>query len=196
MGITFEYDYNKVKAGVKMIIEGLGDDTEREGLLETPDRVAKMYQKILGGYHQKPESMAKTFKAEAGDMVTIANMPFFSMCEHHMQPFYGVFNFAYIPDKKIIGLSKPLRMARVYMGRLQVQERLTKQLADMFDNLLHARGVAVQLRAQHMCMALRGVRCSNSVTTTTALRGLFLDDEKARHEFLEAIKHSSQVFSY
>lgn len=190
------YDYNKVKEGIKLVIEGIGDDVTREGLLETPDRVAKMYAKTLGGYHQDPANMAKTFQAEAGDMVTIAHMPFFSTCEHHMQPFYGVFNFAYIPDKKIIGLSKPLRMARVYMGRLQVQERLTKQLADMFAELLQAKGVAVQLRAQHMCMALRGVRCSNSITTTTALRGLFFTDEKARHEFLDAIKQPGQAFNY
>lgn len=190
------YDFEKVKAGTRLIIEGIGDDPNREGLIETPDRVARMYKKILNGYDQNPRDFAKTFQAESGDMVTIKSMPFYSTCEHHMQPFFGVFHFAYVPSKTIIGLSKPLRMARVYMARLQVQERLTHQLADMFQEVLAPQGVAVQLNATHMCMALRGVRCSGASTTTTAVRGLFKDDAKAREEFLETIKHTPQVFNY
>lgn len=190
------YDFEKVKAGVRLIIEGIGDDPEREGVIETPDRVAKMYAKTLNGYGRDPKDDAKTFTAESGDMVTIKGMPFYSTCEHHMQPFFGVFHFAYVPNKTIIGLSKPLRMARIYMARLQVQERLTMQLADMFQEVLCPHGVAVQLNATHMCMALRGVRCSGASTTTTAVRGLFKDDSKAREEFLETIKHTPQVFAY
>jgi GTP cyclohydrolase I len=191
-----KFDYEKVKQSCKLFLEGIGEDPSREGLLETPDRFARMYQILLGGYDSDNTQHVKVFTAESTDMVTVANVNFFSYCEHHIQPFIGKLSIAYIPGEKIIGVSKLVRLARTHAKKLQVQERLVKEIADDVERLLKPQGVAVQLKAQHFCMALRGVRSQESVMVTTAVRGLFKTDEKARAEFLETIKGNHDVFGY
>ena len=190
------YDAEKMKAATRLFIEAIGDDPNREGLLETPERCARMWKVLLGGYGESNEKHIKVFTAEAQDMVTVCNVNFYSYCEHHMQPFIGKLSMAYIPNEKVLGVSKLVRMARTHCKKLQIQERLTKQIADDIQNLLNPLGVAVQLKAQHYCMALRGVRSQESVMVTTAVRGLFKDDEKARNEFLETIKGGHEVNGY
>lgn len=191
-----KYDYEKVKKATRLFLEGIGENPDREGLLETPDRVAKMQAIMLGGYDLDNQQYVKLFEAESDDMVTLSNINFTSMCEHHLQPFIGKLHIAYIPNKHIIGISKLVRIARTHCRKLQNQERLTKNIADDIEKLLQPRGVAVQMRSQHFCMCLRGVRSQGSVMTTTAVRGLIKEDAKARAEFLEAIKGENNVFGY
>jgi len=190
------YDYEKVKESCRLFLEGIGEDPKREGLIETPERFAKMYKILLGGYGDDNAQYVKLFTAESQDMVTVTNVNFFSYCEHHIQPFIGKLSIAYIPNKKIIGVSKLIRIARTHTKKLQIQERLVKEIVDDLERLLEPQGVAVQLKAQHFCMALRGVRSQESVMITTAVRGLFKEDEKARNEFLETIKGTHEVFGY
>lgn len=191
-----KYDYEKVKQATKLFLEGIGEDVNREGLLETPDRVAEMQEVMFGGYSIDNREHVKLFEAESDDMVTLSNINFVSYCEHHLQPFIGKFHVAYIPNKHIVGISKLVRIARTHCKKLQNQERLTKNIADDIEKLLEPKGVAVQMRSQHFCMCLRGVRSQGSVMTTTAVRGLIKEDAKARTEFLDAIKGDNNVFGY
>jgi len=191
-----KYDYDKMKKATTMFIEAIGDDPKREGLLETPDRVAKMYKILLGGYGADNTEHVKLFKAESQDMVTLHNIPIYSFCEHHIVLFVGKLHVAYVPSEKVIGVSKIVRIARTHTKKLQIQERLVKDIADDLEKLLSPQGVAVQIQAQHFCMALRGVRANNSVMTTTAVRGLFKEDSKARSEFLDTIKKEGSVYGY
>lgn len=187
-----KYDYEKVKKATILLLEGIGDDPNRNGLIQTPDRVARMYQEILNGYDEdsKTSKIVKLFDEETnGDMVMVKNIPFYSFCEHHLVPFFGKLSIAYIPkDNKVLGLSKLVRLARIFAKRPQVQERLTKQIAEALDKHLPNRGVAVRLEAEHLCMSIRGVRTPGATTITMKTTGLFDSDSNKKEEFLDALK--------
>ncbi len=181
----------RIEAAVREILLAVGEDPNREGLLETPARVARMYDEILAGIKEDPrEHLRKQFKADKhGELVLVKDIPIYSLCEHHMLPFYGRANIAYIPkDGRITGLSKLARMADGYARRLQVQERLTTQMADAVMDVLQPRGVLVVIEAEHMCMTMRGVQKPGSLTVTSAVRGYFETDVKARAEAMALIR--------
>lgn len=190
------YDKIKMEKSITLFLEAIGEDLENENIKETPKRTAKMWEVLLGGYNLDPKQHIKLFPATSNNMVTLANIPIFSFCSHHILPFLGTIAVAYIPDKNIIGISKLARIARTYAKQLNVQEDLTNNIAQTLQELLSPKGVAVQIRAQHLCTILRGVRAHGAVMTTTALTGLFKEDEKARLEFLDTIKRENNVFSY
>lgn len=188
--LTHEERQAKIEAAVRDILLAVGENPDREGLLETPARVARMYDEILAGLHQDPKKhLEKQFNADQhGELVMVKDIPIYSMCEHHMLPFYGKAHIAYIPkDGKITGLSKLARMADGFARRLQVQERLTTQIADAVNEVLDPRGVLVVIEAEHMCMTMRGVQKPGSVTITSAVRGYFERDMKARAEAMSLI---------
>jgi GTP cyclohydrolase I len=179
-----------IEQSVKLLLEAIGDDPEREGLKETPGRVARMYETILNGHEEDPEKHLKMFTSESDDMVIVKDIPFYSFCEHHLVPFFGKMHIGYIPNDKITGLSKLVRMARVYAKRPQVQERLTKQIADALVKHLSS-DVMVYIEAEHMCMSMRGVRSPGTTTVTSAVRGKFLNpigNKNPKEEFLNAIR--------
>lgn len=181
-------DTNKIKEAVKMIIEAVGEDPEREGLLETPDRIARMYAEIFSGLGEDAsEILSKTFTVESNDIVIEKDITFYSMCEHHFLPFYGKAHIAYIPNGKVAGLSKLARTVEVYSKKPQLQERLTKEIADALAEYLEAQGVMVVIEAEHMCMTMRGVKKPGSKTITTTYRGKFLEDKDLRGEVLRLI---------
>ena len=164
----------------------VGEDPEREGLLKTPERVAKAMQFLTRGYHVRVEDVVgdAIFREEHQNMVMVRDIELYSLCEHHMLPFFGKAHVAYIPDGRIVGLSKLPRLVDVFARRLQVQERLTEQIADAIDEVLAPAGTGVVIEAYHLCMMMRGVQKQNSKTITSALRGVFRDDPKTRDEFL------------
>ena len=187
-----EYDEKTTRelAGhIKAILELLGEDVEREGLLKTPERVAKAMQFLTQGYFQDGEEIVKTavFTEPYSQMVLVKDIELFSLCEHHMLPFIGKAHVAYIPNGKITGLSKVARVVETYARRLQVQERLTEQIRDCIQDSLQPLGVAVVIEAMHTCMSMRGVQKSNAVTVTSAFSGIFLKSDKTRNEFLQLI---------
>ena len=187
-----EYDEkttNELSGHVKAILELLGEDTSREGLHKTPERVAKAMQFLTQGYFQDGEAIVKSalFKEPYNHMVIVKDIELFSLCEHHMLPFIGKAHVAYIPNGQITGLSKIARVVETYARRLQVQERLTEQIRDCIQESLHPLGVAVVIEAMHTCMSMRGVQKSNAITTTSAFSGIFLKSQKTRNEFLELI---------
>ena len=186
-------DQEKVKDLVKTLLTEIGEDTEREGLLSTPVRVAKAYEFLTRGYHQDiGEVLNKAiFNERYDEMVLVKNIDFYSMCEHHLLPFYGKVHVAYIPNGKIVGLSKIPRIVEVFSRRLQVQERMTQQIADTIEKYLQPIGVAVVAEAFHMCMMMRGVEKQNSSATTSAMHGVFQDDARTRMEFLDLISHKN-----
>lgn len=169
-----------------------GEDPTREGLIETPWRVAKMYDELFWGYSSDPKQTLKDAMFEdaaSKDMVLVRDIQFTSMCEHHMMPFFGTISIAYIPqDGKIVGLSKLARIAEIFSKRLQVQERLGKQIADTIEEVMNPRGIAVIIKAEHTCMTARGVQKPGTQTITSCLRGSFFLDEKAREELVELMK--------
>ena len=171
------------------VIEELGEDPTREGLLKTPHRVAEAMEFITSGYHQNLEEIVNgaVFNEETDDMVIVRNIEFFSMCEHHMLPFFGHANIAYIPDGKIIGLSKLARITDMFARRMQVQERLTVQIADAVQTILQPKGVAVVIEAKHLCMMARGVEKKSSDMVTSHVLGLFRNDRATRAEFMNLI---------
>ncbi|MCR5243289.1 MAG: GTP cyclohydrolase I FolE [Bacteroidales bacterium] len=179
----------EIAGHVKEILRLIGEDTSREGLLKTPERVAKALQYLTKGYGDDGEMIVKSalFDEEYSQMVLVKDIELYSMCEHHMMPFIGKAHVAYIPNGKITGLSKVARVVDTYARRLQVQERLTVQIRDCLQESLHPLGVAVVIEAMHTCMKLRGVEKSNSVTTTSAFSGVFLKDARTRNEFLNLI---------
>lgn len=183
-------DEQKIEQAVKMIIEAIGEDPEREGLKETPARVARMYAEIFRGLHEDPEvHLEKIFSEDHNEMVIVKDIPLFSMCEHHLLPFYGKAHVAYIPRKgKVTGLSKLARVVDGYARRPQLQERLTSQIADSIMNCLKAYGVLVVIEAEHMCMTFRGVNKPGSKTITSAVRGGFQKNEATRAEAFSLIK--------
>lgn len=181
------------EAAVRTLIAWAGDDPEREGLLETPARVARSYEEFFGGYGQDPEEvLAKTFEEIEGydEMVTLRDIALESHCEHHMVPFIGKAHVAYLPDRRVVGISKLARLVEIYSRRLQIQEKLTVQIADTIDRVLCPKGVAVVIEAKHQCMTTRGVHKPDTVTVTSRMTGAFRDDHATRREFLSMIRGS------
>lgn len=178
------------KENVDHLLTCIGEDPKREGLVKTPQRFMEAWKYINSGYNQKPEEVVNgaLFEAENNNMIIVKDIDFFSTCEHHLLPFFGKIHIGYIPDKKIIGLSKIPRLVEVYSRRLQVQERVCAQIADSIMKILKPQGVAVVAEGIHTCMVIRGVEKVNSKTVTSAMRGCFLDKASTRAEFLELIK--------
>jgi GTP cyclohydrolase I len=179
----------RVAEAVTAILKAVGEDPEREGLLATPERVARAYDELLIGYRVDPMALLNNalFDASYSEMVVVTDIDFYSLCEHHLLPFFGKAHVAYIPSKKVIGLSKIPRIVEVYARRLQIQERMTRQIAELIDELVQPLGVAVVVDGLHMCMAMRGVKKSNARMRTSALLGTFADNPKTRSEFLDHI---------
>lgn len=180
-----QVDRRLIEDGVRLILRGIGEDVGREGLLDTPGRVAKMYEDLLN----VPAPTMTTFENEGGydEMVVIQSIRFYSLCEHHMVPFFGTVDIAYIPDGRILGLSKFGRTVELYARRLQVQERMTQQIANDLNEKLRPKGVGVVVRGEHLCMSMRGVKKPGHLTTTSCLRGVLRDKPEARAEFLALI---------
>ena len=179
----------KIKKIIKNLLFELGEDSSREGLLNTPERVSKAWRFLVKGYDQNLKSVINNaiFTEEYDEMVTVNDIDFFSSCEHHLLPFFGKTHVAYIPNGKIIGLSKIPRIVDMFGRRLQVQERMTHQIAEAINEVLSPKGVAVVIEGTHMCMQMRGVQKQNSFTTTSAMIGQFRKDSKTRDEFLKII---------
>lgn len=177
---------------VRTLLLGLGEDPDREGLRDTPKRVVKALKFLTSGYQQSLDELLNgaVFHEDANEMVLIRDIDIFSSCEHHILPIIGRAHVAYIPNGKVIGLSKIARICEMYARRLQVQERLTAQIADALQGLLQPQGVAVVIEATHMCMVMRGVEKPGSWTSTSAVRGIFADSAKTRQEFMSLIRHS------
>ncbi|HEU5084404.1 MAG TPA: GTP cyclohydrolase I FolE [Acidimicrobiales bacterium] len=185
-----EIDQERIQKAVREILLAIGEDPERDGLLDTPARVARMYAEIFSGLHDTPDRHLKTtFEAEHDEMVMVRDIPIYSACEHHLIPFLGKAHIAYIPgeDGRITGLSKLARLADVYARRPQVQERLTVQIADALERVLDPRGALVVVEAEHLCMSMRGVRKAGSTTVTSAVRGLFRTNAATRFEAMRLI---------
>ncbi|MBQ9022058.1 MAG: GTP cyclohydrolase I FolE [Eggerthellaceae bacterium] len=183
-------DLAKIEEGVRLILEGIGEDIHREGLLKTPERVAKLYAECCAGLHADPAMFFETtFDEDHQEMVLVRDIPFYSMCEHHLAPFFGKAHIAYIPsvEGRICGLSKLARLVDLFARRPQVQERLTSQVADTLVDHLDPQGVLVVLEAEHLCMNMRGVKKPGSRTTTSAVRGIFESNEATRAEALALI---------
>ena len=177
-------DKNKIQEGVKLILEGIGEDIHSEGLLETPDRIARMYEELVAGYtDDASEHLKKRFHVDNNDMVIEKDIYFYSFCEHHMLPFYGTAAVAYIPDGEVVGLSKIARTLEVYAKRFQLQERLTAQVADVFMEELKPQGVMVLIEAEHMCMTMRGIKKPGTKTVTVVTRGVFEENESLQNQF-------------
>lgn len=183
-------DMEKIQEGVRLILEGVGEDPDREGLKKTPARVAKMYAECFSGLYENPaEFFETTFDEHHEEMVLVRDIPFYSMCEHHLAPFFGKAHVAYIPakDGHICGLSKLARLVDTFAKRPQVQERLTSQVADTLIEQLHPQGVIVVMEAEHLCMSMRGIKKPGSRTTTSAVRGIFQRNQATRAEALSLI---------
>ena len=180
----------KLEANTKNLLELLGEDPSREGLINTPKRVAKAWDFLTKGYSENLDELINNaiFEGESKDMVIVKNIEFYSLCEHHMIPFYGKAHIGYIPDGKIIGLSKLARITDLFSQRLQVQERLTNQIALCLQEVLNPRGVAVVLEGKHFCMLSRGVQKQNSIATSSSMLGTFREKESTRNEFLKLIE--------
>jgi GTP cyclohydrolase I len=181
-------DQEKVKEAVRLLLKGIGEDTGREGLIETPDRIARMYGEICGGMEMDvKEILSKTFVTEKTEMVLEKDIVFYSMCEHHMLPFFGKVHIAYIPDGRIVGLSKLARCVEVYAKRLQLQERMTEQIAEAVMEHLSPKGVMVLTEAEHMCMTMRGIKKPGSKTVTYAVKGAFREDARLQESFFRLL---------
>jgi len=178
---------------VAKVLELLGEDPKREGLLKTPSRVAKAWGFLTEGYHQDPKEILSQalFTSSNDEMVVVRDIEFYSTCEHHMLPIIGRAHVAYIPDGKVVGLSKIPRIVNLFARRLQIQEQMTEQIADAISETINPKGVAVVLHARHMCMEMRGVEKINSTTVSSALRGLFKSDQRTRSEFYNIINTAS-----
>ena len=185
-------DLDVIEAQVKLLLEEIGEDPYREGLLKTPHRVAKAYEFLTRGYREDIKKVINgaIFEEKYDEMVIVKDVDFFSLCEHHMLPFFGKVHIAYIPDGKIVGLSKMPRIVDVFARRLQVQERMTQEIADTLDKYLQPKGVGVVSEAKHMCMMMRGVEKQNSIATASAMHGVFKEDARTRSEFLNLISFS------
>jgi GTP cyclohydrolase I len=187
---------NDIECSVQTILEAIGEDPGREGLLRTPARVARMYEELTAGYHVDPVRLINDaiFDVSYDQMVVVKDIDFYSMCEHHMLPFVGQAHVAYIPDGKVIGLSKIPRIVEMFARRLQVQERMTQQIAEFLNETLHPGGVAVVAEGLHMCAAMRGVKKANARMTTSAMLGAFREDQATRDEFFGHIGRGSVSF--
>lgn len=195
MSTERKMDLEKIEAGVRLILEGVGEDPNREGLLKTPARVARMYEECFAGLYQDPAiHFETTFDEHHEEMVLVRDIPFYSMCEHHLAPFFGKAHVAYIPaaDGRICGLSKLARLVDVFARRPQVQERLTSQVADTLMEQLNPQGAIVVMEAEHLCMSMRGVKKAGSKTTTSAVRGIFEKNHATRAEALSLMFNTKQ----
>ena len=184
-------NYNKELAGnIKSVLSEIGENPEREGLLKTPERVAKLMEFFTNGHEKDPTAILKSamFAENYSQMVLVKDIELYSLCEHHLLPFFGKAHVAYIPNGHIVGFSKIPRIVDVFARRLQVQERLTDEIKDCLQDTLNPKGVAVVIEAQHLCMQMRGVQKQHSSTTTSAFSGIFISDEKTRAEFMNLIK--------
>ncbi len=182
------FNHERLRAAVREILGAVGEDPERAGLRDTPERVARMYAELFSGLHRDPRHLLeKTFTEKYDEMVTVNDIGFESLCEHHLLPFIGKAHVAYLPNGKIVGLSKLARVVEMLSRRPQVQERMTEQIADLVMTELDARGVGVILEATHTCMTIRGVRKPNSIMTTSAMRGSFLTNQSTRNEFMSHV---------
>ena len=184
----------KVEDAVKGILNEIGEDPNREGLKDTPERVKRLYKEITSGYNEDPNEIINgaIYEIDYDEMVIIKDIEYYSLCEHHLLPFFGKAQIAYIPKKKVIGLSKIPRIVEVYARRLQVQERMTVQIANFLNETLKPKGVAVVVNGYHLCMAMRGVRKSDANMLTSSMLGAFRNDERTRAEFLSLIGQNSQ----
>ncbi len=183
-------DRQRIEAAVVEILQAIGEDPGREGLRETPRRIAAMYAELFSGLHRDPgEYLRVGFEEEQHhEMVVLKDIPFYSLCEHHLLPFHGVAHVGYVPNGRVVGISKVARVVETLARRPQVQERLTSQIADLLMDALQAKGSAVVIEAEHLCMTMRGVKKPGSVMVTSAMRGLFRDDARTRAEFLSLIR--------
>lgn len=188
-GVTYSSD-PRIEGAVREILAGIGEQPDREGLLKTPARVAKMYAELTAGYHVDPQALINDaiFSVSYDEMVLVKNIDFYSMCEHHMLPFMGQVHVAYIPNGKVVGLSKLPRIVEMFARRLQVQERMTVQIADFINQHLEPQGVAVVAEGVHLCGVMRGVKKANARMVTSAMRGVFREDPKTRAEFLAHVE--------
>jgi GTP cyclohydrolase IA len=186
-------DHVKVQNIISDLLVEIGEDPKREGLLNTPKRVAKAYEFFTSGYNTNIKNVLNNavFNVKYDEMVLVKNIDFYSLCEHHILPFYGKVHVAYIPDGKVLGLSKIPRIVEVFSRRLQVQERMTQQIADTIEEYIHPQGVAVISEARHMCMMMRGVEKQNSSATASAVHGVFKDDPRTRGEFLNLVSNNN-----
>ena len=183
-------DKERIEKAVRDILEAIGEDPEREGLLDTPKRVARFYEEAFTGLYQDPDKiLSPLFSLDHEEMVLVKDIPLYSMCEHHLLPFVGCVHIAYIPkDGKVVGLSKLARVAETFARRPQLQERLTGQIADTIERILNATGVLVVIEAEHMCMTIRGIKKPGSKTVTSAIRGVFLTNKATRAEAFALIR--------
>ena len=188
--MTVSFDTEKMKEGVRLLLEGMGYDPESTGLAETPRRVAQMYEEVLAGLNQDPKEVVKVLEGEKYDeIVLIREIPFYSLCEHHLLPFHGRAHVAYIPEEnRITGLSKLARVVELYARRLQVQERMTRQIADSLVHALAPKGVLVVVEAEHLCMTMRGVQKPGSLTVTSVVRGIFRENPATRSEAMSLLE--------
>lgn len=182
-------DKKKIEEGVLLLLEGIGEDVNREGLKETPARIARMYEEIFAGMDEDPKKhLSKTFHVKNNEMVLEKDIVFYSMCEHHFMPFYGKAHVAYIPDGKVVGLSKLARTVEVFAKRPQLQEQMTEQIANALMEDLGAKGAMVMIEAEHMCMTMRGVKKPGSKTVTVVMKGEFQDNEKLQNSFYQMMR--------
>ena len=191
-------DCQKIQTNVAEMLQAFGENPEREGLKRTPERVARMYEELLEGYRTDPVALVNDalFEVDYDEMVIVRDIEFYSMCEHHMLPFIGRAHVAYMPRGRVIGLSKIPRVVDMFARRLQVQERMTRQIADFIEEVLHPRGVAVVVEAIHMCSMIRGVKKHNSRMTTSSMLGAFRTNMATRMEFLDNISRSSEPLHF
>lgn len=181
-------NHEKIEQAVKLFLEGIGEDTAREGLKDTPKRIAGMCEELFGGYTADAgEHLSRTFTSETGDMVVEKDIQFYSVCEHHLLPFYGKVHIGYIPDGKVVGLSKLARTVEVYARRAQIQEQLTSQIATAIMEKLSPKGVMVVIEAEHMCMTMRGIKKPGSATVTYCTKGVFENDTNLQNMFMNMI---------
>lgn len=190
-GLMDEQNQEEFARLVRRQLELCGEDPDRDGLMKTPLRVAKSFEFLTRGYFQCPKKILNDalFDVQSDEMVIVKDIDFYSLCEHHMLPFFGKCHIAYLPRDKVVGLSKLPRLVEVFARRLQVQERMTTEIAKVIDDLIKPQGVAVVIEAQHLCMAMRGVEKQNSYALTSSMLGSFRDDARTRSEFLDLIKH-------
>ena len=181
-------DHEKIKEGVRLMLEGIGEDVNREGLLETPDRIARMCEELFGGLEQTAvEPLRKRFAVDANNLVMEKDITFYSVCEHHFLPFYGKVHIAYLPSGEVVGLSKLARTVEVFARRPQLQEQLTHQIASAIMDALHPQGVMVMIEAEHMCMTMRGIKKPGTQTVTTAMLGCFQTDIAMQNQFFQLL---------
>lgn len=182
-------DHKKIEKAVRLLLEGIGEDVTREGLADTPDRIARMYEEIYKGMAEDPaEHLSRTFAVESNEIVLEKDITFYSTCEHHLMPFYGKAHIAYLPDGRVVGLSKLARTVEVYARRLQIQEQMGAQIADALMEELGAKGAMVMIEAEHMCMTMRGIKKPGSKTVTIVTRGIFAEDEKLQNSFYHMLQ--------